>query len=138
MYTFELIEPVLANMKQGKAAELTVEYLTNSHSVFCLILAEIFNVIMSAAYVPYGFGLSYTVPLPKDDTTYKRNTVDSYRAISISPILSKIFEQCILLRYSKFLVWILYVICQNAYFAFHKIVQQRVSNMGGDIVTVLF
>ena len=126
MYTFELIEPVLANMKRGKAAELTVEYLTNSHSVFCLILAEIFNVIMFAAHVPYGFGLSYTVPLPKDDTTYKRNTVDSYRAISISPILSKIFEQCILLRYSKFLVWILYVICQNAYFAFHKIVQQRV------------
>ena len=109
MYTFdaELIESVLANMKRGKAAgldELTVEHLTNSHPVLLLILTELFKVIMSAAHVPYGFRLSYTVPLPKDDTTYKRNTVDSYRAISISRILSKIFEQCMLLRYSKFLI----------------------------------
>jgi len=45
--------------------------------------------------------LSYTVPLPKEDNT--RNTVDSYRGISISAILSKNFEQCVLTRYSKFL-----------------------------------
>jgi len=99
MYTFdaELIESVLANMKRGKAAgldELTVEHLINSHPVLLLMLADLFHVIMSsvlsctiigipprgvhhAAYVPYGFRLSYTVSLPQDDTTYKRNTVDS-------------------------------------------------------------
>ena len=44
---------------------------------------------------------SYTVPLPKEDNT--RNTIDSYRGISISPILSKVFEQRVLTRYSKFL-----------------------------------
>ena len=31
------------------------------------------------------------------------NAVENYRAISISPILSKIFERCILRKYSKFL-----------------------------------
>jgi len=56
--------------------------------------------IMSAGYVPYGFRLSYTVPLPKADrpTVSSANAVDNYRAISISPILSKIFERRILKR----------------------------------------
>ena len=59
---------------------------------------------MSAGYVPYGFRLSYTVPVPKVDTVLSStNTVDNYRAIAISPILSKIFERCILKKYSKFL-----------------------------------
>jgi len=58
---------------------------------------------MSAGYVPYGFKLSYTVPLAKVDTVSSTNTVDNYRAIAISPILSKIFERCILKKYSKFL-----------------------------------
>ena len=31
-----------------------------------------------------------------------KNSVNNYRAISISPVLSKIFEQCILDRYSKY------------------------------------
>ena len=51
-----------------KLDELTVEHLTNSHPVLLLILTDLFKVIMSAAHVPYGFRLSYTVPLPKDDT----------------------------------------------------------------------
>ena len=45
--------------------------------------------------------LDLAIPLPKEDNT--RNTIDSYRGISISAILSKIFEQCILTRYSKFM-----------------------------------
>ena len=32
------------------------------------ILAKLFNIIMSVGYVPYGFRLSYTVPLPKVDS----------------------------------------------------------------------
>ena len=85
-------------MNRGKAAgldELTIEHLVHSHPVLFVILAKLFNIIMSAGYVPYGFRLSYTVPLPKVDTVSSTNTVDNYRAISISPILSKIFERCI-------------------------------------------
>ena len=46
--------------------------------------------------------LSYTVPLPKEDRSVKNNTVENYRAISISPIVSKIFEHCVLKRYNNF------------------------------------
>jgi len=105
MYKFhvELVEMVCSKMKQGKAAgldELTIEHLVNSHPVLISILAYLFNIIISAAYVPYGFRLSYSVP--KEDS--KRNTVDNYRAISISPFLSKLFEPCVSMRYSKFFI----------------------------------
>ena len=67
-----------------------------------VILAKLFNIIMSVGYVPYGFRLSYTVPLPKADSV-STSAIDNHRAISISPIVSKIFERCILNKYSKFL-----------------------------------
>jgi len=55
-------------------------------------------------YVPDGFGLSYTVPLPKinNASLSKSLTVDDFRGISISPVLSKVFEKCILDRYQRF------------------------------------
>ena len=93
-------------MKRGKAAgldELTIEHLVYSHPVLFAVLAKLFNIIMFAGYVPHGFRLRYTVPLPKVDAVSSTNAVDNYRAISISPILSKIFERCTLNKFSKFL-----------------------------------
>jgi len=84
-------------MKRGKAAglaELTIEhlaYIYSSHPVLFVILAKLFNIIMSVGYVPYGFRLSYTVPLPKADSVSSTKTIDNYRAISISPILYRKF-----------------------------------------------
>jgi len=43
---------------------------------------------MTVSHVPYGFRLSYTVPLPKEDNIHKRDTVENYKAIFISPIIS--------------------------------------------------
>jgi len=103
-YKFDVedVEAATAEMICGKAAgldELTTEHIVHSHPVLLVILAKLFNIIMSAGYVPYGFRLSYTVPLPKVDTISSANVVHNYRAISISPILSKIFEQCIFNKY---------------------------------------
>ena len=106
MFDVELVDTILSQMKRGKAAgldELTIEHLVNSHPVLVAILNKFFNLFVSAAYIPYGFRLSYTVPIPKEEQSHKGNSVDNYRAISISPIISKIFEHCILSRYSKFL-----------------------------------
>ena len=66
-----------------------------SRPVLIAIFAKLFNIIMSAGYVPYGFRLSYTVPLPKVDTVSSKNAIDNYKAVSTSPILSNIFERCI-------------------------------------------
>ena len=45
--------------------------------------------------------MSYTVPVHKNNASgYSKSlTVDDFRGISISPVLSKIFEHCILDRY---------------------------------------
>ena len=105
MIDVELVESVVFTMKRGKAAgldELTGEHIVNSHPVLISILARLFNIIMSTGHVPYGFRLSYTVPLPKEDRSVKNNTVENYRAISISHIVSKIFEHCVLKRYNNF------------------------------------
>ena len=43
-------------MKRGKAAgldELAIEHLAYSHPVLFVILAKLFNIIMSVGYVPY-------------------------------------------------------------------------------------
>jgi len=53
--------------------------------------------------VPDGFGLSYTVALPKSsNTANKPLSVNDFRGIFISPVVSKIFEKCILDRFAVF------------------------------------
>ena len=52
---------------------------------------------MTVGYVPLSFGKSYTVPILKDKNAVhcKSLTVDDFCGISISPVISKIFEHCI-------------------------------------------
>jgi len=68
-------------MELGKAAgldELTVEHVVNSHLVLIIILAELFNVVMATAHVPYGFRLSYTVAY-----LYQTKTLAARKILSI-------------------------------------------------------
>ena len=87
-FDVELVETVVSQMNRGKAPgldELTSEHLINAHPVLVAILSRFFNLIVSNGYVPHGFRLSYKVPLIKEDQGHKGNSVDDYRAISISP-----------------------------------------------------
>jgi len=53
-------------------------------------------------YLPRGFGLNYTVPIPKCDSRSRSLTVDDFKGISISPVISNIFEMAVLDRYSDY------------------------------------
>lgn len=106
-FDVELVEKVVHNMKRGKAAGLdcfTVEHILHSHPAIYLLLNKIFNLLIQYQFVPDEFGRSYTVPIPKGNTTSKSLSVDDFRGISISPVISKIFEGCVLDRYGHFLV----------------------------------
>ena len=61
---------------------------------------------MKCGCVPTDFGLSYTVPILKDSKNgvSKSLTMDDFRGITISPVLSKVFESCILDRYQQYFV----------------------------------
>lgn len=105
----ELLENIIVKMKRGKAAGLdglTAEHLQYCHAILPCILAKLFNIMMHYGHVPESFGLSYTVPIHKGNCNIhsKTATVDDFRGISISPVFSKVFEHCILDRYSNFFV----------------------------------
>jgi exonuclease III len=105
-FDVELIDKVITELKRGKAAgldNLTAEHLQHSHPLLTCILVKLFNLMMLHGHVLPSFGESYTIPLPKGDgARCAVLTVDDFRGISISPVLSKVFEYCILERFKKF------------------------------------
>ena len=56
--------------------------------------------------MPPGFGQSYTVPVLKSSgiRCSKMLNVDDFRGVSISPVISKVFEHCVLQQYSDYFV----------------------------------
>ena len=76
----------------------------SSHPIVICILCKLFNLILKFEYVPNAFGIGITIPLPKKDTKSTFDKLADYRGITISPIMSKIFELCMLDRLRNFLV----------------------------------
>ena len=107
LFDVELVDKSIRCCGRGKAAGLdglTVEHLQYCHPVVCCILTKLFNLMIKVGYVPTGFGLSYTVPLPKTNSSchIKSLTADDFRGISISAVISKVFERCFLDRFERF------------------------------------
>ena len=101
-----LVDKMICSLKDGKAAgldSLTAEYLKYSHPALATVLAKLFNIILIFGCLPSAFGRSYTLSLPKGGHAIgKCLTVEDFRGISISPVLSKIFEHCLLDLYATF------------------------------------
>ena len=102
----ELVETVIVKMHRGKAAGLDglrAEHLQYSHPLLPCVLAKLFNLMLRLGHVPRSFGNSYTVPIFKsgNNTHSKSATVNDFRGISISHVLSKVLEHCILDRYNS-------------------------------------
>jgi len=92
-------------MKRGKADDLegiTCKHLIFSHALLPCILAKLFNLMINFSYVPLSFGRSYTVPILNCNVYGKTVTVDDFRGVPISPVISKVFEHCVLDRYGGF------------------------------------
>jgi len=104
-FDIELVSQTILELKRGKAAGidgLSAEHLFFGHPILHVILTKLFQLIMSRRCVPDGFRHSYIVPLPKPkDCRNKAMTCDDYRGFAISPILSKVFEYCLLDRFSS-------------------------------------
>jgi hypothetical protein len=58
--------------------------------------------MLNLRYVPDNFGKGITVTIPKGECRNVCNKCDDYRGITINPILSKLFEDCLLLRMHKY------------------------------------
>jgi len=91
-------------LKHGKAPGLdgiTVEHIVNCHPVVIVQLSCMFNCMLQLGYVPDSFGTGVILPLVKNSDG-DTGSSDNYRGITLSPILSKLFELCMLLRFSDF------------------------------------
>jgi hypothetical protein len=54
---------------------------------------------MCCGYVPDDFGRGIPIPIPKDSNGRGSLKVEQFRGITLSPIISKVFEHCISLLY---------------------------------------
>jgi len=96
--TVELIDKCMRNMRKGKACgpdDLRAEHLIYAHPALVLHLRRLFLLSLQHAFVPHSFSYGISIPLIKDKTG-SLNNVDNYRAITLSPIISKLFEMSVL------------------------------------------
>ena len=81
-------------MKPGKSADedsLSAEHLLNAPLILINRLTSLFNQMLRHAFVPSQFKRGFMIPLVKDRQGNASDT-KNYRGITISPIVSKLFE----------------------------------------------
>ena len=94
----EMVDDIVQRLQKGKAAsvdELSVEHIQFAHPVVISIMSMLFNLMLQYEHVPPGFGIGITVPIPKIDLFNNSCNVSDFRGITISPVISKIFELCL-------------------------------------------
>jgi len=98
------IESCLASLKNGKACGfdgLSKESVLYSHPAVIVHLKLLFNMICMHGFVPNNFGVGVITPIIKDKLGNICD-VNNYRPITLSPVISKIFEKCILQKFSSY------------------------------------
>jgi len=92
--TVELIDLCLSNMRKGKACgpdNLCAEHLLYAHPSLVMHLKHLYVLILQHGFVPNSFGCGVGVLLVKDKMG-NLNDIDNYRGITLSPIISNLFE----------------------------------------------
>jgi hypothetical protein len=95
----ESIDNIVRGLKKGKAAGidyLTAEHIQYCHPIIVSVLNLLFKLLIKFEHVPPGFKTGVIIPIPKNDSKSNLDTFSDYRGITISPVISKIFEHCIL------------------------------------------
>ena len=101
LLSIERVDKAISKLKLGKSSGLdniTAEHIVYAHPIIVQIFQLLFNLLIKYEYVPNDFGINITVPILKSDTGRLCNTdsCDNYRGISVCPIISKVFEHCLL------------------------------------------
>ena len=106
-FDVELVSKVVLDLKCGKAPGidgLSAEHILYAHPTVVIVLSKLFALIAEYCFVPDGFRYNYIVPLPKTTGQSKKLTCNDFRGIAIAPVISKIFELCILKRFAAYFV----------------------------------
>jgi len=96
------IEHSISKLKRGKSAgqdNVTAEHLIFAHPCLCAALKLLFNLMLKYGFVPDDFGKGILIPLLKGSGV-DASLVENYRGITISCMVSKIFEYAILAKFN--------------------------------------
>ena len=86
---------------------LTSEHIKFADPLVSYYLSILFRLMIKRELVPAGFGMGVTIPLIKNAEGNKLDS-DNYRGITLSPVISKIFELVLmqLLQGSLYTDWL--------------------------------
>ena len=86
--------------------------------------------MLFTSYVPEEFAYGITIPIPKVDSECGALKIESFRGITLIPILSKVLENCILMMFDKYFItsenqfgFKSKVGCSHAIYMLRKVVQ---------------
>ena len=102
VFTIEMITEALRKLKKGRAAghdDISVEHLIYAHPCLAVSLKILFNLMLWHGFVPDDFGKGILIPILKDSNA-DVSICDNYRGITLSCVISKVFEYAILEKYS--------------------------------------
>ena len=105
-FNVELVDNIIQKLTIGKASGIdgiSVESIKYCHPILVVILTKLFNIMLLCGYVPNDFGRGVMIPIPKSEHKGKMVNINEFRGITLSPVLSKIFEHCLLIRFKKYL-----------------------------------
>ena len=87
------------------------------------------------SYIPSAFGVGITIPIQKEDSTRGPQKIESFRGITLSPVMSKVFEHGIMHHYAKYLYtsdnqfgFKSKVGCSHAIYTLRNVIDQCVEN----------
>jgi len=101
----ELVEKCVNKLKKGKASgvdHLTAEHISLAHPVLIVQLTLMFNILTKYSLVPDAFGHGIIIPLLKNPDG-DRTASGNYRGITLSPVISKLFEMVLMVVFDSYL-----------------------------------
>ena len=104
--TVEDIEKGANSLAYGSTCDnfvLSVEYIPNSHPIIFMHLKSLFDACLNHGNVSQCFKTGMIIPVTKCNV-FNEMSCDQFRSITIIPILSKLFEYCILVKFKDKLV----------------------------------
>ena len=91
--------------------------------------------MLISSSVPSDFGKGITIPIPKDDKSIRVHKIDNFRGIKLSPIISKVFEHCLLIMFQKHLctsdnqfAFKAHTGCSNAIYVLRNVIDFYIEN----------
>lgn len=101
----ERVEHFIKEMKKNKSPGkdgITVEHLINAHPCVTISIARLLNLMFIHEHLPMHLAVVSHILFQKEKTNTSTHSAD-YRGMSINPVISKIFEYCLLEKYQHYL-----------------------------------